>query len=69
MDWIDHVVNQEGRMFRVDTVRSWERGLDEFAEAKGPEGWQDMRKVRDQWVAKVGWMVGRKAPYLMEEGL
>ena len=69
MDWIDEVVNQEGRMFRVDTVRSWERGLDEFAEAKGPEGWQDMRKVRDQWVAKVGWMVGRKAPYLMEEGL
>lgn len=66
---IDGVVNQQGGMFGVDTVRSWEKGLDEFAEAKGPEGWQDMRKVRDQWVAKVGWLVGRNAPHLMEEGL
>jgi len=69
IDRIDEVVNQQGGMFRVDTVRSWEKGLDEFAEVKGPEGWQDMRKVRDQWVAKVGWLVGRNAPHLMEEGL
>ncbi|OJA16279.1 hypothetical protein AZE42_00127 [Rhizopogon vesiculosus] len=69
IDRIDEVVNQQGGMFGVDTVRSWEKGLDEFAEAKGPEGWQDMRKVRNQWVVKVGWLVGRNAPHLMEEGL
>ncbi|KAG0708785.1 hypothetical protein DFH29DRAFT_993659 [Suillus ampliporus] len=67
IDRIDEVVNQQGGMFGVDTVRSWEKGLDEFAEAKGPEGWQDMRKVRDQWVAKVGWLVGRNVLHLMEE--
>ncbi|KAG1757656.1 hypothetical protein EDB19DRAFT_1924475 [Suillus lakei] len=69
VDRIDEVVNQQGGMFGVDTVRSWEKGLDEFAEAKGPEGWQDMRKVRDQWVAKVGWLVGRNVLHLMEEEL
>jgi hypothetical protein len=69
IDRIDEIVNQQGGMFGVDSVRSWEKSLDEFAEAKGPEGWQDMRKVRDQWVAKVGWLVGRSTPHLMEEGL
>lgn len=69
IDRIDEVVNQQGGMFGVDTVRSWEKGLDEFAEAKGPEGWQDMRKVRDQWVGKVGWLVGRNVLHLMEEEL
>ena len=53
------MVNQEGGMFGGETVRSWEKTLDEFAEARGPEGWSVMREVRDRWVAKVGWLVGR----------
>lgn len=59
VDRLDQMVNQEGGMFGGETVRSWEKTLDEFAEARGPEGWSVMREVRDRWVAKVGWLVGR----------
>lgn len=59
---VDAVVNTEGGMFRDETVRGWERGLDEFAEAnKGVDGWVGMKEVRDRWVAQVGWLVGRRA--------
>lgn len=60
--WVDrvgHVVNQEGGMFGQEAVRSWERGLDQLAEAKG-NGMEVMREVRDRWVSKVGWLVGRQ---------
>lgn len=60
---VDEVVNRQGGMFGQDTVRTWERGLDEFAQAKG-NGLEVMREARDLWVAKVGWLVGRQA---MEE--
>jgi hypothetical protein len=56
-------------MFGSETVRSWERGLDEFADHKGPEGVQVMREVRDKWVTKVGWLVGRMGQQPMEEEL
>ncbi|KAH7928551.1 hypothetical protein BV22DRAFT_1058846 [Leucogyrophana mollusca] len=69
LDKIDEVVNREGGMFGSETVRGWEKGLDEFADAKGPEGWNVMREVRDQWVSKVGWLVGRSVLHPMEEGL
>jgi hypothetical protein len=51
-------------MFGGETVRGWEKDLDEFADAKGGAegaGWECMREIRDRWVAKVGWLVGRKA--------
>lgn len=69
VDRLDQVVNGEGGMFGGETVRSWEKTLDEFAEARGPEGWGVMREVRDRWVAKVGWLVGRNVvhPTRMEE--
>ncbi|KAJ3552256.1 hypothetical protein NM688_g4247 [Phlebia brevispora] len=35
IDRVDQVVNREGGMFGQEVVRSWERGLDEFASAKG----------------------------------
>ncbi|KAH8102554.1 hypothetical protein BXZ70DRAFT_1006468 [Cristinia sonorae] len=60
---VDEVVNRQGGMFGQDAVRTWERGLDEFAQAKG-NGLEVMREARDLWVAKVGWLVGRQA---MEE--
>lgn len=48
-------------MFGGETVKSWEKGLDEFADTKVPvEGWESMREVRDRWVGKVGWLVGRR---------
>ena len=67
VDRIDEMVNREGGMFGGETVRSWEKTLDEFAEARGPEGWIVMREVRDRWVAKVGWLVGRNVLHPMEE--
>ena len=62
---VDEIVNRRGGMFGQDTVRTWERGLDEFAQTKG-NGLEVMREARDLWVAKVGWLVGRQP---MEEGL
>lgn len=53
-------------MFGQETVRSWERGLEEFAHSKG-DGLEVMREIFDGWVSKVGWLVGRQQ--LMEEGL
>jgi hypothetical protein len=60
-------------MFGGETVKGWEKGLDEFADAKGVEavpGWQCMKEVRERWVGKVGWLVGRRAVEMdMEEEL
>jgi hypothetical protein len=66
---VDEVVNREGGMFRSETVGSWARGLDEFAEHKGPEGFHIMKEVRALWVGKVGWLVGRMSHQPMEEEL
>ena len=63
VDRVDQAVNCEGGMFGQEVVRSWERGLDRFAEAKG-DGIEAMRNIRDRWVSKVGWLVGRQS---MEE--
>ena len=61
VDRVDRVVNREGGMFGQEVVRSWERGLDEFAGAAEKEsGLRNLRIVRDRWVAKVGWLVGRQ---------
>jgi hypothetical protein len=46
-------------MFGGETVRSWERALDELAGAKG-NGLEAFRQIRDTWVSKVGWLVGRQ---------
>ncbi|THH33566.1 hypothetical protein EUX98_g671 [Antrodiella citrinella] len=56
---VDEVVNRQGGMFGHETVKTWERGLDEFAQAHG-NGVEVMREARDLWVAKVGWLVGRQ---------
>jgi hypothetical protein len=70
---VDAIVNTEGGMFGGETVKGWEKGLDEFADAKGVEaipGWQCMKEVRERWVGKVGWLVGRRAVEMdMEEEL
>ncbi|KAI0095047.1 hypothetical protein BDY19DRAFT_902083 [Irpex rosettiformis] len=63
VDRVDQVVNRDGGMFGQEVVRSWERRLDRFAEAKG-DGVEAMRNIRDRWVSKVGWLVGRQS---MEE--
>lgn len=59
VDCVDNAVNREGGMFGQEVVRSWERGLDEFAQSKG-NGLEELRVIRDQWVLKVGWLVGRQ---------
>ncbi|KAJ6519739.1 hypothetical protein C8R45DRAFT_852916 [Mycena sanguinolenta] len=56
---LDDTVNHQGGMFAGDVVRTWERGLDTFATSQG-EGADVMRSVRDLWISKVGWLVGRQ---------
>ena len=70
MAWVDRVdshVNKEGGMFGMEVVQGWERTLDGFAAAKieGENG--EFKAIRDKWVAKVGWLVGRRVVYAMED--
>ncbi|KAF9568474.1 hypothetical protein CPC08DRAFT_654735 [Agrocybe pediades] len=67
VDKIDAVVNQQGGMFGSETVRNWERALDEFADSKAAGVSEEMRRVRDSWVSKVGWLVGRNPQHSMDE--
>ncbi|TFK77175.1 hypothetical protein BDN72DRAFT_784047 [Pluteus cervinus] len=65
VDRLDQVVNRQSGMFGSDTVQSWERWLDEAA------GHRDhgaiFRPIRDSWVSRVGWLVGRTVPHRMDE--
>ncbi|PPQ62750.1 hypothetical protein CVT24_000444 [Panaeolus cyanescens] len=67
VDKIDETVNQQGRMFGSETVRTWERGLDEMAAATAPGVSEVMRTARDNWVLKAGWLVGRTMHHAMDE--
>jgi hypothetical protein len=64
---VDDIVNREGGMFGRETVHSWERALDDLADRKDVEGARLLRSVRDSWVSKVGWLVGRTVQHPMEE--
>ncbi|KAI0307884.1 hypothetical protein B0F90DRAFT_1678124 [Multifurca ochricompacta] len=67
--WVEHVddvVNRQAGMFGEETVRGWERVLDEFADIKG-NGLEALREIRDSWIAKVGWLVGRVGQTMMED--
>jgi len=67
--WVEHVddvVNRQAGMFGGETVRGWERVLDEFADVKG-NGLDGLREIRDTWIAKVGWLVGRVGQTMMED--
>jgi len=63
VDRVDEVVNREGGMFSGEAARGWESSLDEFAEKDG----STMKEIRDLWVSKVGWLVGRKMVVNMDE--
>ena len=67
VDKVDELVNRQGGMFGSETVRSWERGLDEMAAADALEVSNEMRAIRDSWVSKVGWLVGRTVVQRMDE--
>ncbi|PFH50800.1 hypothetical protein AMATHDRAFT_60453 [Amanita thiersii Skay4041] len=60
-DKIDQVVNRQGGIYGSEAAQSWERGLTALAEVKGFEGSTMLRELRDKWVAKAGWMIGRMA--------
>lgn len=67
--WVEHVddvVNRHAGMFGEETVRGWERVLNEFADVKG-NGLEALREIRDSWIAKVGWLVGRVGHTMMED--
>ncbi|KAG6851200.1 hypothetical protein H0H93_015210 [Arthromyces matolae] len=62
--WVNHVddiVNRSGGMFGRETVEQWGRALDEMAEAKMVDGNEVMRRTKELWVLKVGWLIGRNA--------
>ncbi|CAE6440051.1 hypothetical protein ACGC1H_004702 [Rhizoctonia solani] len=60
---LDVEVNQNGGMFSAEAVREWERSLDELTKEGPPAGQLgNMQPVRDKWIEKVGWMVGRTVP-------
>jgi hypothetical protein len=63
---VDMIVNRQGGMFGIETVRIWENALDTFADAKEFEGASVMKGVRDKWVLKVGWLVNRMLHVLMD---
>ena len=67
VDKVDELVNKQGGMFGTETVRSWERGLDEMAAADALAVSNEMRGIRDNWVSKVGWLVGRTVMQHMDE--
>ncbi|KAK7064293.1 tethering factor for nuclear proteasome STS1 [Favolaschia claudopus] len=52
---LDESVNGQAGMFTEDVVRTWERGLDGYANSQGDAG-RVMRMVRDLWISKVGWL-------------
>lgn len=60
---LDVEVNQNAGMFSAEMVRGWERSLDELTK-EGPSSGQigNMQLIRDKWIEKVGWMVGRAVP-------
>jgi len=89
LDRIDVHVNRSGGMYGSETVRTWERGLDELvalehetpalaeeadqSSASGSrtrpqqqrhqqqqQSDRPMRMLRDAWVTKVGWLIGRR---------
>lgn len=64
---VDEVVNRQGGMFGSETVRTWERTLDDLADGKGLEAANMMRGIRDLWISKVGWLTGRTAHQRMDE--
>jgi hypothetical protein len=63
VDRVDEVVNRQAGMFSGEVARGWDKTLDEFAD-KGGSG---MKEIRDKWVAKVGWLVGRRIVVNMDE--
>ena len=74
MGWVDRVdvyVNKEAGMFRKGITESWAHSLDEFATAKfsGLSGHSahPFKALRDKWVARVGWLVGRGVHAMEEE--
>ncbi|KAF6766141.1 hypothetical protein DFP72DRAFT_865709 [Ephemerocybe angulata] len=67
VDVIDNIVNKQGGMFGSEAVRGWEGVLDELANSRAVEVSTTMRPVRDKWVVKVGWLLGRQAPHAMDE--
>ncbi|KAF9270142.1 hypothetical protein L218DRAFT_982778 [Marasmius fiardii PR-910] len=67
VDRVDVIVNQEGGMFGRETVEIWERGLEELATRADTKICGEVfRNVREQWIAKVGWLSGRTVQHAME---
>ena len=72
--WVDRVdahLNKNGGMFRQDVVRQWERDLNAFSDVvfHGVDNVSlksGLKGVRDKWVSRVGWVVGRRVMYTMD---
>ncbi|KAG9006732.1 hypothetical protein FRB93_008464 [Tulasnella sp. JGI-2019a] len=70
---IDDDVNRWGGMYRDEVVKGWERGLNELLAAEesavqqqrepnvvnATSGYIGIKAVRNSWVQRVGWLIGR----------
>jgi len=59
VDRVDESVNREGGMFGSETVAGWVRDLEEYAGAKNQDASATMRMVKERWLNKVGWLIGK----------
>ncbi|KAG8856582.1 hypothetical protein FRB96_006342 [Tulasnella sp. 330] len=72
---IDDDVNKWGGMYRDEVVKGWERGLDELLTAEesavqqqnqpgvvsaSTGGYIGIKAIRNSWVQRVGWLIGRR---------
>ncbi|KAF8344344.1 uncharacterized protein EI90DRAFT_3029343 [Cantharellus anzutake] len=87
--WLDRIaehVNRSGGMYGEETVRTWERGLDEMVASEdrdvkdglsvtidpsslGPGEvipQRPLRTLRDAWITKVGWLIGRRSRSVLD---
>jgi hypothetical protein len=58
---VDQYINQEAGMFGLTTLKTWEQGLDDFANLSSDSslGLEYLRQIRDDWVERLGCLVGR----------
>lgn len=70
---VDQYVNTEAGMFGMEVVQSWAQTLDEFAGSKvgasNSNFVNDMKMIRDRWIAAVGWLIRRQVHRMYEEEL
>lgn len=71
VDRIDQYVNEEAGLFGREVAQNWIKTLEGYADTKIQGANEEMERgfkdVRDKWISRVGWLVGRREVHRMEE--